>query len=100
MAPTIGAVTTGFEYIHASATCAIGHAPLSATWRDALDDGRRSDSATYSDLPNSSVADRSVTSSHGRASRPRASGLHGSTPMPWSAHSGSISRSSSRLSRL
>ena len=35
-----------------------------------------------------------------RVSRPRASGLHGITAMPWSTHSGSISRSSSRFSRL
>ena len=31
---------------------------------------------------------------------PRASGLHGITPMPSVSHSGSISRSSSRYSRL
>ena len=31
-----------------------------------------------------------------RVSSPRASGLHGITPMPSAAHSGSISRSSSR----
>ena len=30
------------------------------------------------------------------ASKPRASGLHGMTPTPWSRHSGIISRSSSR----
>src|ERR1035441_7427104 len=36
----------------------------------------------------------------GAASRPRASGLYGSTATPWSAHSGIISRSSSRYSRL
>ena len=37
---------------------------------------------------------------HGRASRPRASGLQTIVPTPSSAHSGSISRSSSRASRL
>jgi len=47
-----------------------------------------------------SESDRLVVSSQSRVSRPRASGLHGSTPTCWSAHSGSISRSSSRCSRL
>ena len=37
-----------------------------------------------------------VASSQSRVSRPRASGLQGITPTPSSAHSGSISRSSSR----
>ena len=39
----------------------------------------------YSVLPNSSPAARSVASfsSHGRVRRPRASGLHGITPMPF-----------------
>ena len=41
-------------------------------------------------------ATAAVVASQSRVSRPRASGLHGITPMPWSTQSGSISRSSSR----
>ena len=41
-----------------------------------------------------------LAASHGRASRPRASGLQMIAPTPSSRHSGIISRSSSRASRL
>src|SRR5674476_1465924 len=51
-------------------------------------------------LPNSSVRLRSVVACQSLVSRPRASGLHGSTPTPVSRQNGSISRSSSRISRL
>ena len=48
-------------------------------------------------LLNWSVSDRFVASAaHGRVSFPRASGLHGITPIPSAAHSDIISRSSSR----
>ena len=47
-------------------------------------------------LPSSSVSCRSLVSSQLRVDRPRAMGLQGMTPTPWSLQSGSISRSSSR----
>ena len=47
-----------------------------------------------------SVPERSVSTPGGRVSRPRASGLHGIVPTPSSRQRGSISRSSSRASRL
>ena len=50
----------------------------------------------YNVCPNLSVSDRGVLSSQSRVRRPRASGLHGMTPIPSAAQSGSISRSSSR----
>jgi type I pantothenate kinase len=51
-------------------------------------------------LPNSVLDARGVAAPGSRASRPRASGLHGNTAIRWSRHSGSISRSSSRYIRL
>ncbi len=52
--------------------------------------------AAYRPSPKASSWVRAVTVSGSRVSRPRASGLHGITPTPWSRHSGCISRSSSR----
>ncbi|CFP60929.1 Uncharacterised protein [Bordetella pertussis] len=56
--------------------------------------------ALYSRLSTSSVSARALPSAQSRVRRPRASGLHGSTPTPSAQHSLSISRSSSRYSRL
>ena len=55
---------------------------------------------SYSLLPYSSVRVRAVSVSQGRVSRPRARGLQGITAIPSAVHSGIISRSSSRYSRL
>jgi hypothetical protein len=41
-----------------------------------------------------------LSSPHGRATSPAASGLHGRLPTPWSASRPNISRSSSRATRL
>ena len=74
------------------------HLPLGGDAGDLLDD--QPITGRVKVLPNSSVGLRLVSSSQSRVSLPRARGLQGMTPTPRSAHSGSISRSSSRLSRL
>ena len=66
---------------------------------DAVDDGEV-DLGRVEESPNGSVLAR-VSAARLRASRlpassPRASGLQGITPTPWSMHCGIISRSSSR----
>src|SRR5258708_26989472 len=51
-------------------------------------------------LLNLPVSLRCVSERHSRVNSPRASGLHGITPTRWSRQNGSISRSSSRMSKL
>ena len=96
--PMIGAVTAGWPATQASAIWARdtprprAMSPTRSTMTRSL--------SWYSELTYRSAPPRRVSRSQGRVSLPRASGLHGMTPTPWSAQSGSISRSSSRYSRL
>ena len=75
-----------------------GHLPLGGNAGDLLDD--QPIAGLVKVAADSSVWLRVVSWSQSRVSLPRARGLQGMTPTPRSAHSGSISRSSSRLSRL
>ena len=97
VAPTIGASIAGRDNNHASATCAGGTPRSSATSQTAFAIAT-SASDPYNRSAIVSLSPRAVLrqASGRRVSQPRASGLHGSTPMPRSRHSGSVSRSSSR----
>ena len=83
VAPMIGAVTCGFCATQAKATRARG-TPRSAATAATRSTISRS-WGWYRVAPKASDSVRSVVSSQSRVSRPRASGLQGMMPMPWSA---------------
>ena len=100
VAPTIGAVTPGLRDQPGERDLRARHAALGRDLADAVDDGevdapgRRASRRTGRCRRASSASRRRGVRLPARS--PRASGLHGSTPTPWSMHCGIISRSSSR----
>ena len=98
VAPTIGAVTSGLFSSHASDTCAGGSSRSAAISRTTSTTSKSW--SVYSSAAKMSLSALVVAGAPPLVrlpdSSPRASGLHGMMPMPWSTHSGIISRSSSR----
>ena len=85
--PTMGEVTVGWASSQASATWAGDTPRRSARSEHLLDDHPVLVPIEGGDRTRRSRTAQ-VWASHGRVSRPRASGLHGMTPTPWSWHSG------------